>query len=240
VLLTQGTEVEYVENPGILWLEYTFFNEAGEILGRGEGFITLKEIARLWGASSYQGSIQVEEQEVLFCGTGEGKMTPFMYFKDFEEWLEELEAWYQEARAELDEHYQNALAELEEICRDSVMGCEEFAALMEEDDEEDDICEDDLVDCDEALAKLEAWYERALAELEEHYQHKLERLKEELLEDRLVQFMGQTVLTAEKPGFDFEAAEVVPQLNRMFKRAKKKLKRSRFQRKNVIEDVKIR
>jgi hypothetical protein len=211
VLLTQGTQEDFARNPGILTLKYTFTAADGTSLGTAEGFVTLRAIEELWGSASFSGTVTIDGQTAFFSGTGESRVTRFIYGAEYQEELDELAAWKAEALAELAAEYEEEVAWLNE----------EYAG--------------DPAALEAALAELAAWYEEAKAVIEEEYQEELAEIQEELGGDTLSQRMGNTVLTAQKPGFSFEGARRINQVNKLFNKANNRLQKERRARIRVIQ-----
>lgn len=69
--LTTGDETTALENRGILWLKYTFTDPATlAVIGAGEGFVALEQLAEEGGAASFQGTIAIGGVERQFAGLG--------------------------------------------------------------------------------------------------------------------------------------------------------------------------
>ena len=64
VILTTGDQATFLDNRGILWLKYRFFDADGvTIIGTGEGFVTLESVRAGEGDASFQGTIATIDGE---------------------------------------------------------------------------------------------------------------------------------------------------------------------------------
>lgn len=163
VILTTGDQTTYLENRGILWLKYRFFDVDGvTIIGTGEGFVTLERVGDSEGEGSFQGSVTIAGAIKQFAGTGESEL--------------------------------NALMPL--LPPPTPLAVADGRGWSGQDDDCDD---DDL--------------------------------------PGLTQKMEKTVITGDKPGFDFELATTMSTLNAQYSKATKHLKQQRDGRLRVMKAI---
>jgi hypothetical protein len=78
-ILTTGDQATFLDNRGILWLKYRFFDVDGvTIIGTGEGFVTLERVREGEGDGSFQGTITIGGVVKQFAGVGESEVTALM------------------------------------------------------------------------------------------------------------------------------------------------------------------